>query len=56
MWGEIVTCQNLNTRVVSLGTDGAVCRRKVANGRKVEGALRFRVNVRSLQPMCKGAA
>ena len=34
------------------GTDGAECSRKVANGRKVTGTIRFLVNARNLQLEC----
>ena len=33
-------------------TDGATCRRKVASGRRVAGAIRFLVNARDLQLDC----
>ena len=43
--------QNLNTWDVldESGTDEEECSRKVASGRRVVGAIRFLVNVRSLQ-------
>ena len=34
------------------GTDEAVCKRKVASGRRVTGAIRYLVNGRSLQLEC----
>ena len=34
------------------GTDEAKCRRKVASGRRVAGAIRSLVNVRGLQLQC----
>ena len=43
--------QNLNTCGVldESGTDGAECSRKVANGRRVAGAIRSLANARDLQ-------
>ena len=34
------------------GTDGAQCSRKVAIGRRVEGAIRSQVNAKDLQLEC----
>ena len=44
--------KNLGCVLNELGTDEAECRRKVENGRKVAGAIRFLVNARGLQLEC----
>ena len=44
--------RNLNRVLDESGTDEAECRRKVASGRRVAGAIRSLTNARSLQLDC----
>ena len=43
---------NISGVLNELGTDGAVCSRKMASGRTLAGVIRSLVNARDLQPEC----
>ena len=47
--GQVLDLKNLGCALDESGTDDSECRRKVASGRKVAGAIRSLLNARDLQ-------